>query len=316
MRFDESNVPIFSMDIYGYDTYPFPYAFRYPKAGENNSKVQLFVYELDNEINKEILIGSENPYYIPRIMYVGEKHGMLVQTLNRHQNHLKLWRVNPLKNTSSLLLEEKDAAYVSIQDNHKFLNDGTFLWLSERDGYYHIYHYDNEGKLIEQLTEGEWEVTAIYGMNEKNKEIYYQSVEFGSTNRVIFSLTLKEKRKRVLAFKSGFNGATFSADKSFFIYSYSDEQTPPKYAVYDSRKGKKIQDLLNNKTFMLTGKLEGMSRAEAKVRIESLGGKVVSSISKNTNYLITGEKPTNSKIDKANSLTVKIINETYETMRR
>mgnify|MGYP003314359227 CR=1 FL=1 len=231
MRFDESKVPIFSMDIYGYDTYPFPYAFRYPKAGENNSKVQLFVYELDFEFYLEIFLGSENPYYIPRIMYLGKKHGMLVQTLNRHQNHLKLWRVNPLKNTSSLLLEEKDTAYVSIQDNHKFLNDGTFLWLSERDGYYHIYHYDNEGKLIEQLTEGEWEVTAIYGMNEKNKEIYYQSVEFGSTNRVIFSLTLKEKKKRVLAFKSGFNGATFSADKSFFIHSYSDEQTPPKCAV-------------------------------------------------------------------------------------
>lgn len=248
MRFDESTVPIFSMDIYGFDTYPFPYAFRYPKAGENNSKVQLFVYELNTETNREISIGSENPYYITRIKYVGNKHGLLVQTLNRHQNHLKLWRVDPLKNTSSLLLEEKDTAYVSIQDHHKFLNDGTFLWLSERDGYYHIYHYDNEGKRIEQLTKGEWEVTAIYGMNEKNKEIYYQSVEFGSTNRVIFSLALKGKKKRVLAFKSGFNGATFSADKSYFIHSYSDEQTPPKYAVYDSRKGKKIRDLLNNET--------------------------------------------------------------------
>lgn len=246
LRFDESEVPLFSMDIYGQDTYPFPYAFRYPKAGENNSKLQLFVYELKNETRKEISFGEEQPYYIPRLKYVGGSHGLLIQTLNRHQNHLKLWRVNPLENKTSLILEEKDAAYVSIQDEYKFLADGSFLWLSERDGYNHIYHYDNNGKLLDQITRGQWEVTALYGMNEKKGEIYYQSVENGSMGRGIFALKLKNKKKRNLGRDQGFNGATFSADNSFYIHSYSDEKTPPQYGLYQTNNGQKVKALLDN----------------------------------------------------------------------
>jgi len=246
MRFDESDVPLFSMDIYGQDTYPFPYGFRYPKAGENNSKIQMFVYDINNESNKEITLGNEQPYYIPRLKYVGGAHGLLVQTLNRHQNHLKLWRVNPIQNEAKLILEEKDDAYVSIQDQYKFLSDGSFLWLSERDGYNHIYHYDNNGKLLDQLTKGDWEVTALYGMNEKKREVYYQSVENGSIGRGIFALKIKGKKKRNLGKDQGFNGATFSANKSYFIHSYSDEKTPPQFAVIQTQNGKKVKALLDN----------------------------------------------------------------------
>jgi len=246
MRFDESNVPIFSMDVYGKSTYPYPYAFRYPKAGEKNSVVQLFVYELENGNQHEISLGNESPYYIPRIKYVGGQYGLLVQTLNRHQNHLKLWKVNPMQNKAEVLLEEKDAAYVSIQDQYQFLKDGTFLWLSERDGFNHIYHYDSNGKLLSQLTKGNWEVTDIYGLNEKSQELYYQSVENGSIGRGVFALKLNNKKKRNLGRTEGSNGATFSADKSYFIHSYSDEKTPPQYAVYQTKSGKKVKDLIAN----------------------------------------------------------------------
>lgn len=246
MRFDESEVPLFSMDIYAQDTYPFPYAFRYPKAGENNSKVQLMVYDLNNERSKEISFGSDDPYYIPRLKYVGGSHGLLVQTLNRHQNHLKLWRINPLQNKRTLILEEKDEAYLSIQDQNKFLADGSFLWLSEQDGYNHIYHYDNNGKLLNQLTRGPWEVTTLYGMDQKKGEIFYQSVENGSIGRVIFALKLKTKKKRNLGHDKGFNGATFSKDYSYFIHSYSDEKTPPKYTLNQTKNGQKLKVLLDN----------------------------------------------------------------------
>lgn len=246
MRFDESEVPLFSMDIYAQDTYPFPYAFRYPKAGENNSKVQLMVYDLNNERSKEISFGSDDPYYIPRLKYVGGSHGLLVQTLNRHQNHLKLWRINPLQNKRTLILEEKDEAYLSIQDQNKFLADGSFLWLSEQDGYNHIYHYDNNGKLLNQLTRGPWEVTTLYGMDQKKGEIFYQSVENGSIGRGIFALKLKTKKKRNLGHDKGFNGATFSKDYSYFIHSYSDEKTPPKYTLNQTKNGQKLKVLLDN----------------------------------------------------------------------
>lgn len=246
MRFDESEVPLFSMDIYAQETYPFPYAFRYPKAGENNSKVQLMVYDLNNERSKEISFGSDDPYYIPRLKYVGGSHGLLVQTLNRHQNHLKLWRINPLQNKRTLILEEKDEAYLSIQDQNKFLADGSFLWLSEQDGYNHIYHYDNNGKLLNQLTRGPWEVTTLYGMDQKKGEIFYQSVENGSIGRGIFALKLKTKKKRNLGHDKGFNGATFSKDYSYFIHSYSDEKTPPKYTLNQTKNGQKLKVLLDN----------------------------------------------------------------------
>lgn len=246
MRFDESEVPLFSMDIYAQDTYPFPYAFRYPKAGENNSKVQLMVYDLNNERSKEISFGSDDPYYIPRLKYVGGSHGLLVQTLNRHQNHLKLWRINPLQNKRTLILEEKDEAYLSIQDQNKFLADGSFLWLSEQDGYNHIYHYDNNGKLLNQLTRGPWEVTTLYGMDQKKGEIFYQSVENGSIGRGIFALKIKTKKKRNLGHDKGFNGATFSKDYSYFIHSYSDEKTPPKYTLNQTKNGQKLKVLLDN----------------------------------------------------------------------
>jgi len=249
MRFDESNVPLFSMDMYGNDTYPFPYMFRYPKAGEQNATIDLFVYDLDGASQEQVLF-NEEAYYIPRMKFAGGDHSLIIQTLNRHQNDLKLWRWDTQKKTLQLLLREQDDAYVSINDDLKFLEDDSFLWTSERDGYKHIYHYDKNGKLINQVTQGNWEVTSRYTYNSQRKEIYFQSVEGSSTERGIYAIKLSGKGKRTLQPTQGTNGATFSSNGIYYIHSYSDEQTPPVYTLYETRKNNPIRELLENKTLV------------------------------------------------------------------
>ena len=250
MRFDETKVPIFSMDIYGKDVYQFPYRFRYPKAGEENSKIILHHFTLENRKKKRIFFEKEVPYYIPRIKFEEDNNGLIIQTLNRHQNHLKVWRWSPKTPKMQLLLEERDEAYVSIHDNLQFLEDATFLWTSERDGYNHVYHYDRNGALLNQVTKGNWEVTELYGFNKKTKEIYYQSVEGSSTERGIYSVKLSGKGKRVLHETRGTNGATFSVGGAYYIHSYSDEQTPPVYTLYATKKNKPLRQILNNDTLI------------------------------------------------------------------
>ena len=114
---------------------------------------------------------------------------LCVTTLNRHQNNLNLIFVDTNTLNSHLVLNETDKAYLDITDNLNFLKDNSFIWTSEKDGFNHIYHYNKSGKLLKQITQGNWEVTAYYGYNPKNKKIYYQSVEDGSINRTIYSIS-------------------------------------------------------------------------------------------------------------------------------
>ncbi len=262
MRFDESNVPIFSMDIYGNDVYPFPYQFRYPKAGEENSEITLYRFALETRKKDKIRFEGESPYYIPRINYSDGANGLIIQTLNRHQNDLKVWRWNSQQNRVQLLLEEKEETYVSIHDNLKFLADGSFLWTSEKDGFNHIYHYDKNGGLIRQITKGNWEVTALFDYSPKNKEIYYQSVEGSSTERGLYAIKLSGKGKRKLQPTQGTNGATFSVGGAYYIHSYSDEKTPPIYTLYQTRKNTPLYTILKNDDLSKTLEPFGFSRKE------------------------------------------------------
>ena len=270
MRFDESNVPIFSMDVYGNQTYPFPHMFRYPKAGEENSKIELIIYNTSSQTKETIDFENENPYYIPRIQFIGGRHSLIIQTLNRHQNKLKLWRWNTKKKNLQLLLTEIDEAYVSINDDLKFIEDDGFLWTSEKDGYKHIYHFDKDGKYINQVTQGDWEVTTIYNYNPKSKEIYFQSVEGSSIERGIYAIDISGRGKRKLQPTQGFNGATFSTNNSYYIHSYSDESTPPIYTLYETKKNRPIRQLMNNKS--LIEKLKSYNFSEKEFSTIQING--------------------------------------------
>ena len=169
IRFDETDVPEFSMDVYGSELYQTKHVFKYPKAGEANSEVSLHMLDIKSGDISKVDLG--NPYYIPRIKWTNNPNYLSVQTINRHQNDLKLDLVNAKDNSVSLLLEEKDKAYIDVTDNLTFLANDSFIWTSEKDGYNHIYHYNKNGKLINQVTKGNWEVTNYYGYDQ-NKDRY------------------------------------------------------------------------------------------------------------------------------------------------
>ncbi len=230
LRFNESDVRRFSMDVTGSELYPTQQVFKYPKAGEDNAKVSLHMYNVKGKTSKKIPLKKYE--YIPRIQWSNDDNTLVATTLNRHQNDLKLFKVNALRSSSILLLNEKDDAYVDINDNLTFLNDNSFIWTSEKDGYNHIYHYDFNGKLINQITKGDWEVTNYYGYNKQKKTIYYQSVENGSINRGIYSIGLDGKNKKLLSNEVGNNRASFSNNLNYFINTHSTSEVPPIYSLY------------------------------------------------------------------------------------
>lgn len=155
IRFDETDVPEFSMDVYGKDLYQTQTVFKYPKAGEKNAEVSLHLFDLKSNKLSEVKVDkSYDDFYIPRIKWTNDADVLSAQFMNRHQNQLDLWMINAKKNKATLAVAETDKAYVDVTDNLTFLEDDSFIWTSEKDGYNHIYHYDSKGKLINQITKG------------------------------------------------------------------------------------------------------------------------------------------------------------------
>ncbi|WP_178990380.1 S9 family peptidase [Winogradskyella schleiferi] len=247
IRFDETDVPEFSMDVYGSDLYQTQHVFKYPKAGEANSKISLHLYDLNSKSLKELKVDKAyEDFYIPRIKWTNDAEVLSAQYMNRHQNELDLWMIDTESMTSKNVLAEKDKAYIDVTDNLTFLKDNSFIWTSEKDGFNHIYHYSNDGELINQVTKGNWEVTSYYGFNEKSNTIYYQSTENGSINRAIYSIKLNGKNKKRLTETEGTNSASFSADYTYFINTHSSATSPQEYTLYDANTGDVIKLIKDN----------------------------------------------------------------------
>lgn len=259
LRFDESNVPTFSMDLVGEDNYPEQQVFKYPKAGEKNAEVTLHVYTVSSKSTKRISLGAYE--YIPRIKWSNDAVTLVATTLNRHQNNLKLHKVDASKSTATLLLNETDKAYLDITDNLTFLDDNSFIWTSENDGFNHIYHYDFYGKLINQITKGDWEITNYYGYNKGKKTIYYQSVENGSTNRSVFSIQLDGNNKKLLSSPKGTNTASFSKNLNYFINTHSTSEIPPIYSLITA-EGEILQIIKDNTALKTTLSAYKISKKE------------------------------------------------------
>ncbi len=246
IRFDESEVPYYSMDIYGDGLYPERQVFKYPKAGEKNSEVSLHIYNIKTEKKDEVTLNNNKQYYIPRIQWTKEANTLAVTTINRHQNNVNLLFVDGISLQSTLVLNEKDKAYINIKNDLTFLNDNSFIWISETDGFNHIYHYNKNGKLLNQVTKGSWEVTNYYGFDNLTNKIFYQSTEEGSINRSVYSIKISGENKQKLSKSIGSNRAAFSNSFNYFINTYSSATTPPVYTLVDSRTGKEIQEIKNN----------------------------------------------------------------------
>lgn len=244
--FDETAVPEFSMDVYGTQLYQTQQVFKYPKAGEANAKVSVRVLDVEKKKLSLLDFSARDVYYIPRIQWTKDPHLLSIQTLNRHQDELKLFSFDKRDQKIRTLLEERDAAYVEVHDNLTFLEDNSFIWTSEKDGWNHIYHHNADGSVSQQVTSGNWEVTDYYGYDQNTDRIFYQSSENGSINRGVYAVELHGGTKQALAATRGTNSADFSADFTYFINSYSDTKTPWRFTLNSAVDGKVLKTIKDN----------------------------------------------------------------------
>ena len=255
IRFDESKVPVYTFDRYkSYceenplsDIYPDAYSYKYPLAGYPNSTVSVHAYNVDNRTTKkmDLPIGEG---YVPMLSFDGEGKNLMAMLLNRDQNRLDLYKVNPGSTVASLVITEMSDAWLS-PEAYKMVrySINSFVIGSERSGWRHLYEYDYSGHLKRAITSGEWNVTAYYGRDARTGTDYIQTTMRGAVNRNVASVDSKG-RITVLNDIDGTENAWFSGNFDYYLRKYSNAVTPPVYTICNSR-GKSLIDIESNREY-------------------------------------------------------------------
>jgi dipeptidyl-peptidase-4 len=254
VRFDETKVPEYSFPVYldktkeDLNTYPGFYKFKYPKAGENNSVVSVCVYDDYYKNVKTMKLGdSDQDFYIPRIKWTNSVDQLAIFKLNRDQNRLDMLLTNPRSTLSKLAWRQEDKCYVDYEniDFIRFAPDNqSFIAVSEKDGYRHIYQYAINGTIIKQITKGNWDITNLYGFDEKKQVLYYQSAEAAPMQRDVYAIDLKGKKTRLTDGK-GTHNASFNSTMTYFVDNASSLETPNVVSLKNNA-GASLRTLENN----------------------------------------------------------------------
>lgn len=253
IRFDETNVKTFTFPWYkgecpsrdSYALYPGEYEYKYPKAGEENSKVSVLSFDIKSRVTRTMQVPLDADGYIPRLQFTGEKDRLMVLTLNRHQDRLDFYAVNARSTQAQLVLREENKKYVdgcSYSDID--FKHGNFVVTSDRDGYRHLYLYTPGGQLVRQLTSGSYEVTAYYGKSADGKYFYYASNEDSPLEQSVYRVDAAGHKTK-LSTRRGFNSALFSTGCAYYINTFSDINTPSVYTVCNA-SGKELRTIEDN----------------------------------------------------------------------
>ena len=254
IRYDETEVPHFSFPWYKglnpakeqYLTYPGSYDYKYPMAGEQNSKVSVMAFDIKSHQTRTLQVPLENDGYIPRIFSTSDPTKLAVVTLNRHQDRMEIYMANPRSTEARLAVRDEVKNYIGENAcNQMQFFEGGFVMCSERDGWNHIYQYDLNGNLKRQVTSGEYVVTDFYGYEPKTQTFYYASTQESPLRRTVYKTDAKGKTTKLSA-QSGTNSATFSTTFKYFINVYSNLQTPPVTTLCDAT-GKTLKTLVDNR---------------------------------------------------------------------
>lgn len=249
IRFDERKVPMFEFDIFSgycnpkheYDLYPGQFEYKYPLAGFDNSIVTANVYDVNYRTIKKMDLPMIETDYIPSMEFGGSSDRLMIMVVNRDQNNLKLYSVNPASTVAKLIYTEQSSAWISPAAYQMVTyTDNNFVIGSDKTGYRHLYQYDYNGNLLRQLTSGEFYITNYYGYNAKTKEHFYQSTQLGAINRNVGKVNAKGN---MILFNpiEGTESASFSADFKYFVRTYSNATTPTQYTLCTEKA--KIADL-------------------------------------------------------------------------
>jgi len=246
VRFDESNVPEYSMQIYGDGLFPEYYNYKYPKAGNVNSTITLHSYCVETRDIKLLDVPMDRDGYIPRIVFTSDPDQLAVMILNRHQSIFGMYYVNPKSGVSRQILREENKRYIDSDwlNAIQFSKSG-FLYVSEKDGYAHIYHYSPTGVELRQVTKGNWDVTSLIGIDEATNTVYFESAEESPLRRSIYKVDAKGIKTR-LSTETGTNSAAFSANYAYYINRFSSVNTPVVISVNDGKTGKSLRVIQDN----------------------------------------------------------------------
>lgn len=255
MKFDESDVKIYHMNMFKGErpelkenaVYPSNYSYKYPKAGEANSKISVHVYDIKDRVTTPMNIGEETDIYIPRIKWTTDPKKLAILKLNRFQNKLEILLANARVGSTTTLYREENKYYIDENnfDNLIFLEDGQyFVFSSEKDGYLHLYLFDMAGKEKQAITSGHFDIADFYGYDPEKKLFYYSSHEVSPIEKYVYSIDLKGKKK-LLTPTQGWNNAEFSKSFKYYVNTVSNANTPPVITLYGAN-GKAIRTLEDN----------------------------------------------------------------------
>lgn len=253
IKYDESKVKQYSLQFFKGSkpermenaTYPSTYSYKYPKAGEENSIVSAWSFDIKSRRTQQLNIPLAEDGYMPRILSTEDPDKIVIFTMNRHQDVLNLYSVNPRSTVSKLLIKESVPKYVKEEtlDNIRLGKDYILL-PSDRDGFMHLYLYSGTGTLKRKIGDGKFDITNVYGVDEKTGDVYYQAAALNAHDRQIYVSHTNGKVER-LTNQEGWNTAIFSGDYQYFVNTWSDYNTP---YVYTTRKndGKIIATNVDN----------------------------------------------------------------------
>ncbi len=243
-KFDESKVKEYQFTQFD-DKYNTQYTYKYPKAGDDNSKVEIHIYDVAN--NKDVKAQYEQgDIYIPRIKWTKDDNTLVVYWMNRHQDDLKLLATNAKTGAANLLYEEKNKYFVEINDDWWFLKDGkNFLFTSEKDGYRHLYLNSLDGKSSTQLTKGNFEITNIEAVDEVNKRIFYTMAFPRPMDRNLFVTDFDGKKTTQLTQGEAWHRVQLNDDFTQFYDFRTDLNTPQIVTlndiVFDKKKNASVK---------------------------------------------------------------------------
>lgn len=283
IKFDESDVREFQMNMFEGQRpslkenklYPSNYSYKYPKAGEKNSKVSVWVYDVADRTTLQMETGEEEDIYIPRIRWTKDPKKLAIIRLNRHQNKMEILLANTKVGNITPLYREENKYYIdqSNFDNLVFLDNGTqFVITSEKNGYMHLYLYDISGTEKQALTKGDFDIADFYGYDPARKLFYYSSHEESPLEKYIYSINEKGLKKKLTPTK-GWNEASFSKNFNYYINTVSNSEMPPVITLYNA-KGKIVRTLEDNKQTRETVKNYNIAKREF-IQIPAADGKTM-----------------------------------------
>ncbi len=248
-RFNETEVREYNMQKWPNQLYPVDYKFKYPKAGEKNSEIEIKVFDLNSKKVVTMDIGSEKDIYIPRVKWTKDNNVLCIRRMNRLQNQLDMMMADVQSGKTNVILTEKTDTYVDINytDDLIFLENGNeFLYTSEKDGYKHLYLCGIDGKEIRQITKGKWEVSAFHGLDKENGILYYSSTEESPLERDFYKINIKGKKKEKLSTSKGTTSVNLSPDFKYYISYFSNVSTPKVVRLMQVEGNKELKVLEDN----------------------------------------------------------------------